>query len=223
MVLISAEQMARRLLGAATWPVMLVVGLSAYSLSAWHTVLLLAAWGEPWPLRITGAVAVDGLAVGSVVALYVTGRQPDVHLDASTPDAPPAVQPDAEPARTPAASVLDGRTRLDGWEWIDPIDRVDASTLDAVRTSGYEIGRVHLPKPPASVRTVNGHDRTPVRTPVAVDDRPDVPDASTSDVWRRYDREVASGTPWTWAALGAELGCTPDAARKRAERRARRA
>lgn len=201
MVLISAEQVARRLLGAATWPVMLVVGLCAYSLSFWHSVLLLASWGEPWPLRITGAVAVDLLAVGSVVALYVAGR-------------PGGVQPDAGPARTPSVSVQDGRTRLDGWEWIDPTDRADASTLDAVRTSGFEVGRVHLPKPPASIRTVNGHDRTAARTPVAVDDRTDAP-----DVWTRFDRAAASDAPWTWATLGEALGCTPEAARKRAGRR----
>lgn len=78
MVLIAAEQTARRLLGRATLPVMLSIGICAYSLSFWHTVLLLASWGEPWPLRVTGAVAVDGLAVASVIALWYANEPLDV-------------------------------------------------------------------------------------------------------------------------------------------------
>ena len=74
LMLISAEQMARRLLGAVTVPVLLGVGGCAYSLSFWHTFLLLTqSWHEPGPLGVTAAVAVDGLAVGSVWALYRAG------------------------------------------------------------------------------------------------------------------------------------------------------
>ncbi len=103
MVLISTEQMARRLLGAATWPVMLVVGLCAYSLSFWHAVLLLGHWGEPWPLRITGAVAVDGLAVGSVVALYRAGRRVEV----APVVAAAAAEVTPTPAPAPTAVVVE--------------------------------------------------------------------------------------------------------------------
>jgi hypothetical protein len=202
MVLISAEQMARRLLGAATWPVMLVVGLSAYSLSAWHTVLLLGAWGEPWPLRITGAVAVDGLAVGSVVALYVAGR-----TDVSTLDAP---NPDARTLdRAP-----DAPTSVVHPTWTPDASTPAASTMDTVRLSEYHVGRVHLPAPAPDVQHANGHTRTSTVTL-------DKPDAEP-DIWTRYDAAATSGQPWTWARLAGELDVSPDAARKRAGRRTSR-
>lgn len=84
MVLIAAEQVARRLLGKATLPVMLMIGICAYSLSFWHTVLLLRSWGEPGILQVTGAVAVDGLAVASVIALWFAARPVQVHEVART-------------------------------------------------------------------------------------------------------------------------------------------
>jgi hypothetical protein len=67
MIVGAAELMVRRLLPA--W-IVAMIGVSAYALSFWHTVLLLLSWGEPAGLAVAGSVAVDGLMVGATVALY---------------------------------------------------------------------------------------------------------------------------------------------------------
>lgn len=110
LLLISAEQMARRLLGAWTLPTLLGVGICTYSLSFWHAYLLLRGWGEPAPLAGAGAFGVDGLAVGSVVALYRVGAGRIAHSQAApvtltdqstsvrpVPDGVPADGPDSQP------------------------------------------------------------------------------------------------------------------------------
>jgi hypothetical protein len=229
MVLIAAEQVARRLLGRATLPVMLGIGVCAYSLSFWHTVLLLASWGEPWLLRVTGAVAVDGLAVASVIALWFANRpmpgRPDVHPaaepdgrhDATTdarPDAAEATRPDAEPD-APARTV---GARPD----VEPGGRPDSLP---VRTHPFVLPDALRPAEPArTVGHANGAVRTLARTAVA--ERPasgrtawaDAPDAGLpeADVWKAWE---AAGRPNDWPTLAALLGTNPEAARKRAGRR----
>jgi len=100
MIVGAAELMVRRLLPA--W-IVGVIGVSAYALSFWHTVLLLLSWGEPAVLAVLGSVAVDGLMVGATVALYRL-RRTSGH-GAVRPDATPDTEPDAgQPqvaARTP--------------------------------------------------------------------------------------------------------------------------
>lgn len=161
MVLIAAEQTARRLLGRATLPVMLSIGVCAYSLSFWHTVLLLASWGEPWPLRITGAVAVDGLAVASVIALWY----------ANTPDAEPvapvaAERPDVRPAAGQEAREPDART--------DAARPVPARPDVETSASGPDVRPVVLASNPSGTVRLMADVRTDAPAP---DVRPDAPDA----------------------------------------------
>lgn len=218
MVLIAAEQVARRLLGRATLPVMLGIGVCAYSLSFWHTVLLLASWGEPWPLRVTGAVAVDGLAVASVIALWFANRPVD------RPDVRP--EPVVEPGRTPVADApapvragaVDGSAAL----------RPDVRSAP-VRTHPFTLPDALRPDVrPEPVRTINGAARPAART--ALIERPDVrpasgrtawtdaPDAGVSEteVWKAWED---AGRPNDWPTLAALLGTNAEAARKRASRR----
>ena len=213
MVLIAAEQVARRLLGRATLPVMLGIGVCAYSLSFWHTVLLLGSWGEPWPLRVTGAVAVDGLAVASVIALWVANVRPDADVRPSsvrTPDAghsTETVRPD--PVRTPDVDVRP----------------VTVGSVPDVRTQQYPTRLLPARTPDADlVRTVNGATRPTGATMLA--ERPasgrtawvDAPASGVSEaeVWAAWR---AAGRPNDWPVLAALLGTNPEAARKRASRR----
>lgn len=78
MIVGAAELMVRRLLPA--W-IVGAIGISAYALSFWHTILLLRSWGEPAPLAVAGSVAVDGLMVGATVALYRLRRDSDPEPD----------------------------------------------------------------------------------------------------------------------------------------------
>ena len=220
MVLIAAEQVARRLLGRATLPVMLGIGVCAYSLSFWHTVLLLGSWGEPWPLRVTGAVAVDGLAVASVIALWFANT---IRTSGLTPA--PTVRPDAAEAEVvrsdrPAsvrAGMVDGSAAL----------RPDVRTPDApaVRTHPFTLPDALRPDVrPEPVRTVNGAARPAARTALAerpVSGRTVWADAPASgideaEVWSAWD---SAGRPNDWPTLAALLGTNPEAARKRASRR----
>ena len=196
MVLIAAEQVARRLLGRSTLPVMLGIGICAYSLSFWHTVQLLGSWGEPWPLRMTGAVAVDGLAVASVIALWFAASVRAL-------DGPAPV-----PGRTPNAPAP-----------------VRTSYAPSVRTAPFPLPDTGRPDvQPADVRTVNGMARPDVRTALA--ERPvsgrtlwaDAPASGLDEaqVWAAWE---LAGRPNDWPALAALLGTNPEAARKRAGRR----
>jgi hypothetical protein len=219
MVLIAAEQVARRLLGRATLPVMLGIGVCAYSLSFWHTVLLLGSWGEPWPLRVTGAVAVDGLAVASVIALWVANVRPDASIRTPDADVRPASGVRPEPVRTPDADVRP-----------EPVRTPDASVRpEPVRTgevNGREIFAPLTVRTPDAglVRTVNGVRRPDGTTMLA--ERPasgrtawtDAPTSGVSEaeVWAAWR---AAGRPNDWPVLAALLGTNPEAARKRASRR----
>jgi hypothetical protein len=219
MVLIAAEQVARRLLGRATLPVMLGIGVCAYSLSFWHTVLLLGSWGEPWPLRVTGAVAVDGLAVASVIALWVANVRPDVST--RTPDAD--VRPEAsEPVRTPDAPVRPEPVRTPDAD-VRPVRPEPGVRPGEADERGIFAPSVRTPDV-GLVRAVNGVRRPNGTTMLA--ERPasgrtawtDAPASGVSEaeVWTAWR---AAGRPNDWSVLAALLGTSPEAARKRASRR----
>jgi hypothetical protein len=126
------------------------------------------------------------------------GQQVDEQALAGAPVAHPAAPPQANTAAT-----------------VDEQALADAPVVHpAVQLAPFT---VHPPVHPPT--RANGRE-APLGS-LAVLDRPSTPtgqDAET-DIWTRYDRDSASGHPWTWRELGAQLGIKPDAARKRAGRR----
>lgn len=203
LLLVTAEQMARRLLGQATVPVLLLVGACTYSLSAWHTYLMLRGWFEPWPLALAGAVAADVMAVGSVVALYRAGEQVDEQVDADTRT------PDEQADERPVLLVEDEAARLldvhpDSNGHADADIRTLVAVLDGHGGASWQ--------PRADTWTGTDADAD-TRTPEQDDQDWE------AAVWAAYDHARTSERPWTWAQLGEQLGVSPEAARKRAGRR----
>ena len=167
---------------------------------AYHLLASAGRTSAPWPVTVLVS-SVPVLALGAAAMLWHLLGRPDVQVDAeSAPD---------ELGRPQLVAELGCPPEL-LWTPLDAaLPALDASTLDVVRTAGYDIGRDHLPRTRPPVRTANGH----ARTATAVQE---------PDVWARWE---ASGRSWPWpdlaAELTAELGTpiTPEAARKRAGRR----